>query len=75
MISNAGTSQGLIADGWVWTIRSGSRHAVIGAVHTRRTFAGVGGMPRMRGFAGHATAIVITEGERCNPPKKGRLSA
>lgn len=48
-------------------IRGGSRHAVIGADQTRRTFAGVRVMPRMRGFAGHATEIWITEGERTNP--------
>jgi hypothetical protein len=45
-------------------IRGDSRHAVIDAVRTRRTFAGVGVVPRMRGFAGHATEIVITEGQR-----------
>jgi hypothetical protein len=52
-------------------IRGGSRHAVIGAVRARRTFAGVGVMPRMRGFAGHAAEMVITEGERMNPLGKG----
>jgi hypothetical protein len=75
MISNAGTLQGLRADEWVLTIRSGSRHAVMGAVRTKRMLAGVGGMPRTRGFAGHATEIVITEGGKSNQLRKWRLSA
>jgi hypothetical protein len=44
--------------------RPSSRHAVIGVVRAKRTFTGVEDMPSYVGVAGHASAIVITEGEQ-----------